>query len=89
MSAKLDERGLLLSRKKKEQRKDDKLQKIYEEEFIMPKPFNEKRIEPKPFIGKNGAWYCGNMSCKAENVELFDMGNGRHVCGHCYREFNL
>ena len=55
----------------------------------MPKYFNEKRSDPKPFRGDNGAWYCGNESCKIENAELFDMGDGWHICGHCYREFNL
>jgi hypothetical protein len=78
-----------LSRKKKEQRKDDKLQKIYDEEPPMPKFFNERRSDPKPFKGENGAWYCGNESCKVENAELFNLGDGWHTCGHCYREFNL
>jgi hypothetical protein len=78
-----------LSRKKKEQRKDDKLQKIYDEEPPIPKYFNEKRSTPKPFKGENGEWYCGNDSCMIDNVELFDIGDGLHVCGHCYREFNL
>ena len=55
----------------------------------MPKFFNEKRSDPKPFKGDNGGWYCGNESCKIENAELFDMGDGWHACGHCYREFNL
>ena len=78
-----------MSRKKKEQRRDDKLQKIYDEEPPTPKCFNEKRSDPKPFRGENGGWYCSNESCKVENAELFDLGDGWHVCGHCYREFNL
>ncbi len=49
----------------------------------MPKYFT------KPFKAENGAWYCGNESCKVENAELFDLGDGWHACGHCYRKFNL
>ena len=78
-----------MSRKKKEQRKVDKLQKIYDEEPPISEFFNEKRSDPKPFRGKNDAWYCGNESCKTEKAELFDLGDGWHVCGHCYRRFNL
>lgn len=77
-----------MSRKKKEQRKDDKLQKIYDEEPATPVFFNEKRAEPRPFK-EDGEWFCGNESCKIEKAELFDLGDGWHVCGHCYRKFNL
>ena len=50
-----------MSRKKKEQRKDDKLQK-YDEEPATPVFFNEKRSEPKPIQRR---WRRGIAGMKA------------------------
>ena len=78
-----------MSRKKKEQRKDDKLQKIYDEEPATPVFFNEKRAEPRPFKGENGAWYCGRLSCMNDNAMLWRLSDGRCICGHCYHVYNI
>lgn len=77
-----------MSRKKKEQRNDDKLQKIYDEEPAMPMFFNERRAEPRPFK-KGEDWFCGRIGCMSDNAMLWRLSDGRCICGHCYYVYNL
>lgn len=51
----------------------------------------DRRAErpPVPFKGRDGQWHCGRESCKIESAQLFDLGDGLYICGHCYCEFNL
>lgn len=80
--------GLLLSRKKKDDKRAEKLKQIFDEEPPTPSFFNERREEPTAFkLGRE--WYCGRTSCKNDKAMLFDLGNDGHVCGHCYHVYYL
>jgi len=75
-----------VSRKKKDERRAEKITQIYDEEPVTPIIFNERRKAPIAF--KRGKeWHCGNETC-GEPL-LWDMGEGRFKCGHCWHDYYL